>query len=96
MCLNYIFMSEPLITPCRKTTLIWKKNFLNRSFLKTMVGTFCATCTVTWYPCYELLLFSREFLPVYPGDKQGYFNRVLDFVHWTLDSSVLVSCFIIN
>ena len=44
-----------------KTTLIWKKYFLNRSFLKIMVGTFCANCTVTEYPCWNLILLQQIF-----------------------------------
>ena len=50
-------------TKQKKTTLIWNKNFPNRSFQKTMVGTFCDTCTVTGYPCFKM---DRSTLPHRP------------------------------
>ena len=47
--MNLVFRSALFITTRRKkTTLIRKKNCC---ILKTMVRSFCATCTVTGYPC---------------------------------------------
>ena len=60
ICLNNVFRSDPFITPSRNYTN-FKKNFLNRSFLKSMVGTFCATCTVTGYS----RLICNVFLKIY-------------------------------
>ena len=47
------FCSDPFITPRKK-----KRYYFFKYFFKTMVGTFCANCTVTGYPCYLIRLFT--------------------------------------
>ena len=59
------FPSDFFITPRQKTTLIEKKNV----FFMTMVGTFCATCTVTFYPCFESQWMKKD---TYSGDAVLY------------------------
>ena len=46
-------MHQILVSHHAEKNYTWfgKKNFLNRSFLKIMVGTFSASCTVTGNPC---------------------------------------------
>ena len=44
-------MSDSLITPSEKKLHYLEKKLSKPSFLKNMVGTFFATCTVTGYPC---------------------------------------------
>ena len=43
------FIQVFFITPHRKKTTLFKKKLL---IFKTMVGTFCATCSVAGYPCF--------------------------------------------
>ena len=43
------------------------KNFFSCNFFKNMVGTFCATCTATGYPCYYISL-SDPFANFYNHD----------------------------
>ena len=60
---NYIFTSDPFITSSRKNyTNLKKKKHSKPSFLKTMVRTFCATRTVTGYPCYGYDFFADRLL----------------------------------
>ena len=42
----------------KKMTPIWENIFL--TFFKTVVGTFCATCTVTGYPCFKMLMMNNS------------------------------------
>ena len=57
----FLFSSFYHTTP-KKITKIWKiwKNF--NVFFKIMVGTFCATCTVTGNPCF--IMQNATFRPV--------------------------------
>ena len=61
---SIILLRQILLSHQAEKTLIWGKKFLNRSFLKTMIGTFFPTCTVTAYPCsyMQLLLYKQKFV----------------------------------
>ena len=51
-----IVLHETLLSPhAERISLICKKKkFL--FFLKIVVGTFCATCTITGYHCYYIII----------------------------------------
>ena len=59
-------------TKQKKLHYLRKKNVLIRSFLKTMVGAFCATCTVTGYPCFFVELVQ----------KTEFFVFLIGFTFW--------------
>ena len=51
----YVCPSDLCITTRRKKRHQFEKL---RIFLKTVVETFCATCTVTGYPCF-IMMFAK-------------------------------------